>query len=208
MNDQKDFLMDMLTKGRVGGGRGPIPMGLLPDWAIRDYIPITPFAEGEKRPGEISYGLTSYGYDARLGNRYKIFTACMPEDVYHVDPKNMKDEYFMTYEGGHCIIPPNSYALAESYEHFKIPDDVCAICVGKSTMARCGLIVNVTPLEPGWEGHVTIEISNASPVPAKVYSFEGIMQVQFHRAAPCDVNYRTKGGKYQAQKGLTLPKVD
>jgi len=205
----ENFGTDFLTRGRVGDGPPSCPFGLLPDWAIRQYVSITPFEEGIKRPGKISYGVTSYGYDCRLGNKYKIFSNLTPWSCDGIiDPKDIREEQFAHHEGDFCVIPPNSYVLAESFERFEIPNDVCGICMGKSTYARCGLIVNVTPLEPGWKGYVTIEISNASPVPAKVYSFEGIMQVQFHRASPCDKTYETKGGKYQNQIGLTLPTVD
>ena len=167
---------------------------------------IEPFYEGEKRPGTISYGLSSYGYDARLSNKFRIFT-----NVHStiVDPKAFSDDSFVEREGDHCIIPPNSFMLGSTVEWFRIPRDVLVICLGKSTYARCGLIVNVTPLEPEWEGHVTLEISNTTPLPAKVYANEGICQFIFLGAmADCETSYADKAGKYQAQRGITLPKVD
>jgi dCTP deaminase len=180
-------------------------MGLLPDHEIERAVKIEPFAPGESRPGTISYGVTSYGYDVRVGRRFKVFT-----DVYGaiVDPKAFSPSAFVDIEGDFCVIPPNSFALAETVETFEIPRDVLAICLGKSTYARCGLIVNVTPLEPEWRGKVTIEISNTTPLPAKVYANEGIAQILFLRAdAVCRVSYADKRGKYQDQKGLTLPFV-
>jgi dCTP deaminase len=181
--------------------------GLLPDHEIREAIGISPFAEGVRRPGVISYGLTSYGYDARLGRVFKIFSPVHGGVI--VDPKAIDPRIYHHFEGDVCIIPPNSYALAESVERFIIPRDICAVCLGKSTYARCGLICNVTPLEPEWEGKITIEISNSSPLPARVYAGEGILQIQFHRAvATCLVSYKDKQGRYDNQEGLTLPKVD
>lgn len=182
-------------------------MGVLADWQIKKEVCIEPFAEAEKRPGVISYGVTSYGYDIRLGDEYRIFTNARCATV---DPKSFALESFVTHKGLYCDIPPNSYALAESLEYVEIPRDVLGICVGKSTYARCGIIVNVTPLEPEWKGKITIEISNATPLPARVYSFEGIMQVVFYRADNerlCDISYKDKTGKYQDQLGLTLAKV-
>jgi dCTP deaminase len=180
-------------------------MGILADWQIEKEIVIKPFAEGNSRPGTISFGLTSYGYDVRVGRQFKVFT-----NVYGaiVDPKNFTPSAFVDIEGDHCIIPPNSFALAETVEYFEIPRDVLAVCVGKSTMARCGIIVNITPLEPEWRGKITIEISNTTPLPAKVYANEGIAQILFFRAEQvCRVSYADKKGKYQDQKGLTLPRV-
>jgi len=180
-------------------------MGVLADWQIQEQIKIEPFADGTYRTGVISYGVTSYGYDLRLGRKFKVFTnaRCAIVDPKHFDPKS-----FIDMEADECLIPPNSFALAETVEHLEIPRDVIAICVGKSTYARIGIIVNVTPLEPEWRGKVTIEISNTTPLPAKVYAGEGIAQVLFLRAeAPCRTSYADKKGKYQDQSGLTLPFV-
>ena len=180
-------------------------MGVLSDQEISDEVRIEPFAEGIHRPGIISYGVSSYGYDVRVGRQFKIFT-----NVHNVvvDPKKFSAESFVDYEGDHCIIPPNSFALAQTMESFEIPRDVLAICVGKSTYARCGIIVNVTPLEPEWRGQVTLEISNTTPLPAKIYSNEGIAQLIFLRAeSVCQTSYADKKGKYQDQNGITLPKV-
>jgi len=180
-------------------------MGVLPDWQIQRDVVIEPFAESAVRPGVISYGVSSYGYDVRVGRRYKVFT-----NVHSVvvDPKQFNPNSFVDIEADHCIIPPNSFALAETVEYLIIPRDIIAICVGKSTYARCGIIVNVTPLEPEWRGKVTIEISNTTPLPAKIYSGEGIAQILFLRAdAVCKVSYGDKKGKYQDQKGITLPFV-
>jgi len=180
-------------------------VGILPDWQIQRDIKIDPFAEGTPRQGLISYGVSSYGYDVRVGRRFKVFTnaRCAVVDPKHFDPKS-----FVDVEGDSCLIPPNSFALAETVEHLEMPLDVLAICVGKSTYARCGIIVNVTPLEPEWRGRVTIEISNTTPLPAKIYAGEGIAQILFLRAdALCRTSYADKQGKYQDQKGLTLPFV-
>jgi len=180
-------------------------MGLLPDWQIKRDVKIEPFADESLRPGVISYGLSSYGYDVRVGRKFKVFT-----NVYGavVDPKNFTPTAFVDIEADYCIIPPNSFALAETVEFFEIPRDVLATCLGKSTYARCGIIVNVTPLEPEWRGRITIEISNTTPLPAKVYANEGIAQILFFRAdAVCHTSYADKKGKYQDQKGLTLPFV-
>ena len=166
---------------------------------------IEPFAERQVREGVISYGVSSFGYDVRVADEFKIFT-----NVYTatVDPKNFDARSFVDWQGEHCIVPPNSFALARSVEYFRIPRNVLTICVGKSTYARCGLIVNVTPFEPEWEGHVTLEISNTTPLPAKIYANEGIAQVLFFESddAP-EVSYADRGGKYQAQRGVTLPKL-
>lgn len=180
-------------------------MTILADWQIREQITITPFAEGEHRPGVLSYGLTSYGYDVRVGRHFKVFT-----NVYGaiVDPKAFTPDAFVDVTGDYCIIPPNSFALAESVEWFQIPRDVLAVCVGKSTYARCGIIINVTPLEPEWQGVITLEISNSTPLPAKIYAMEGLAQIIFHRASQtCERSYADKKGKYQDQAGLTLPIV-
>ena len=180
-------------------------MSVLPDWMIQRDIVIEPFAESALRPGVVSYGVSSYGYDVRVGRHYKVFT-----NVHSalVDPKHFNPTSFVDIEGDHCIIPPNSFALAETVEYLEIPRDIVAICLGKSTYARCGIIVNVTPLEPEWRGKVTIEISNTTPLPAKIYSGEGIAQILFLRGeAVCQVSYCDKKGKYQDQKGLTLPFV-
>ena len=180
-------------------------MGLLADWQIRTDVKIEPFADAAPRPGTISYGLTSYGYDVRVGRHFKVFT-----NVYGavVDPKNFSPAAFIDIEADSCIIPPNSFALAETVEYFEIPRDVLVICVGKSTYARCGIIVNVTPLEPEWEGHVTLEFSNTTPLPAKIYANEGAAQFLFLQGnEPCEVSYRDKAGKYQGQRGVTLPKI-
>lgn len=180
-------------------------MGVLPDWQIRRDVRIEPFAGEAMRPGTISYGVSSYGYDVRVGRRFKVFTNVR---CAIVDPKNFDPASFVDVEGDFCLIPPNSFALGETVEHLTIPRDVIAICVGKSTYARCGIIVNVTPLEPEWRGKVTIEISNTTPLPAKIYAGEGIAQILFLRAeAVCRTSYADKKGKYQDQKGLTLPFV-
>ena len=189
-------------------------MGVLCDTQIRELVGIEPFEDGRKRAGTISYGVSSYGYDVRVGTRFKIFTNATTGGAAVIDPKSFNPELFIsvdTSETGrdHIIIPPNSFALAETVEHFVIPREVLAICVGKSTYARCGIIVNVTPLEPEWRGKVTIEISNTTPLPAKIYANEGIAQMVFIKAdRVCHRSYADKGGKYQDQAGLTLPMVD
>src|SRR6516162_7050437 len=180
-------------------------MGVLPDWQIQTDIVIRPFAEERVKPGTISYGVSSYGYDVRVGRHFKVFTnaRCAVVDPKHFDPNS-----FVDIEGDFCLIPPNSFALGETVEYFEIPRDIIAVCVGKSTYARCGIIVNVTPLEPEWRGRITLEISNTTPLPAKIYAGEGIAQILFLRAdAPCKVSYADKQGKYQDQSGLTLPFV-
>ena len=190
-------------------------MAILCDTQIRDEIGIEPFADAEKRDGRVSYGVSSYGYDVRVGSLFKVFTNVAPHGGQAVvDPKNFGEDMFVTIDtaqtgSDHVIIPPNSFALAETVEVMDIPRDVLAICVGKSTYARCGLIVNVTPLEPEWRGKVTLEISNTTPLPAKVYADEGIAQMLFIRAdRVCQTSYADKAGKYQDQEGLTLPRVD
>jgi dCTP deaminase len=180
-------------------------MGVLADWQIQTGIKIEPFAEGAARPGTISYGVTSYGYDVRVARHFKIFTNAR---CTVVDPKNFDPLSFVDVEGDSCLIPPNSFALAETVEYLEIPRDIIGICLGKSTYARCGIIVNVTPLEPEWRGRVTIEISNTTPLPAKIYAGEGVAQILFLKGdAVCRTSYADKKGKYQDQKGLTLPFV-
>ena len=190
-------------------------MGVLCDTQIRELIDIVPFGEPEKRPGKVSFGLSSYGYDVRVGTRFKVFTPTpVTGGVAIVDPKHFSADLFVDIDTeltgmDHVVIPPNSFALAETVETFDIPRDVLAICLGKSTYARCGIIVNVTPLEPEWRGKITIEISNTTPLPAKIYANEGIAQLIFLKGErTCAVSYADKAGKYQDQEGLTLPKVD
>lgn len=166
---------------------------------------ISPFEEKQKRAGNISFGLSSYGYDARIAQEFMIFTNV---DNAIVDPKNFSDKSFVRRDDEVCIIPPNSFVLGRTIEYFKIPKDVLVVCLGKSTYARCGLIVNVTPLEPGWEGHVTLEVSNTTPLPAKIYANEGICQFLFFQGnEPCEVAYSDRSGKYMGQRGVTLPKL-
>lgn len=166
---------------------------------------IKPFATSKIRKGIISYGVSSYGYDIRVADEYKIFTNV---NSTIVDPKNFDSNNVIEHKGEICIVPPNSFALARTIEYFKIPRNVLAICLGKSTYARCGIIVNVTPFEPEFEGHITIEISNTTPLPAKIYSNEGIAQVLFLEGdEECAISYKDKSGKYQRQVGITLPKV-
>ncbi|RPF73527.1 MAG: dCTP deaminase [Thiotrichales bacterium TMED285] len=153
----------------------------------------------------ISYGVSSYGYDVRCANEFKIFTNTFSSVV---DPKNFDEKSFIDITSDECVIPPNSFALARTIEYFKIPRSVLTLCLGKSTYARCGIIVNVTPLEPEWEGHVTLEFSNTTNLPAKIYANEGVAQMIFFESdEECDVSYRDRGGKYQGQKGVTLPKT-
>jgi len=171
----------------------------------REHDMINPFAESQVREGVISYGVSSYGYDLRVADEFKIFTNV---NSTIVDPKNFDAKSFVEFSGPVCIVPPNSFALARSVEYFKIPRGVLTICVGKSTYARCGIIVNVTPLEPEWEGFVTLEISNTTPLPARVYSNEGLCQIVFFESdEACEISYKDKKGKYQAQQGIVLPKV-
>ena len=166
---------------------------------------ISPFEDKQVREGKISYGLSSYGYDARVSEEFKIFTNVNSEIV---DPKNFKSTNFVTKNGTECIIPPNSFALARTVEKFKIPKDILVICLGKSTYARCGIIVNVTPLEPGWEGYVTLEFSNTTPLPAKIYANEGVAQFIFLKGKETpEVTYADRKGKYMGQTGVTLPKI-
>ncbi len=167
-------------------------MGVLADWQIREQVPIEPFAEGTRAGGVVSYGLSSYGYDVRVGRRFKIFTNVNSQII---DPKDFSERSFVDHEGDACIIPPNSFALAETVERIRMPRDVLGICLGKSTYARCGIIVNVTPIEPEWEGVITLEISNTTPLPAKIHAGEGIAQIVFFKAeAPCEVSYADKDG--------------
>ncbi|MDE1151135.1 MAG: dCTP deaminase [Micavibrio sp.] len=184
-------------------------MAIMPDTWIRKQAlengMITPFEERLKRDGVISYGLSSYGYDCRLSDEFMIFTNV---DNAIVDPKSFNPQSFVTRKTDVCIIPPNSFVLCRTVETFKVPRDVLVVCLGKSTYARCGLIVNVTPLEPEWEGQVTLEISNTTPLPAKVYANEGIAQFLFFKGdSVCETSYADRAGKYQNQKGVTLPKM-
>ncbi|MQX36233.1 dCTP deaminase [Roseospira navarrensis] len=185
-------------------------MPVMPDTWIRQRAErdgmIEPFVDRLERAGVISYGLSSYGYDARVSNEFKVFTNV---DSAVVDPKHFSDKSFVNRDAqDHVIIPPNSFALARTVEYFRIPRDVLVICLGKSTYARCGIIVNVTPLEPEWEGHVTLEFSNTTPLPAKVYANEGACQFIFLQGAePCALSYADRKGKYQGQQGVTLPRL-
>ncbi|MFO7537254.1 MAG: dCTP deaminase [Chloroflexota bacterium] len=166
---------------------------------------IEPFVDGQVREGVISYGLSSYGYDIRVTNEFKIFT-----NVHSavVDPKNFNPDSFIDYTGDICVIPPNSFVLAQTVEYFRIPRDVLTVCLGKSTYARCGLIVNVTPFEPEWEGYVTLEISNTTPLPARIYANEGIAQVLFFQSDEvCEISYADRKGKYQKQQRIELPRI-
>ena len=166
---------------------------------------IKPFVDKQKSDANISYGLSSFGYDARVSDEFKIFTDV---DSAIVDPKNFKKNSFVSRKGSACIIPPNSFALASTIEYFKIPKDILVICLGKSTYARCGIIVNVTPLEPCWEGHVTLEFSNTTPLPAKIYANEGAAQLIFLKGnEDPETTYAQRNGKYMKQSGVTLPKV-
>ncbi len=199
---------------RDGAGKG-LPVALLADKQIRRLVKIEPFAEPEKRPGRVSFGLSSYGYDVRVGTRFKIFTPTPRHGgITVVDPKRFSDELFVEVDtaatgADHIVIPPNSFALCETVEFIEVPRDVLVICLGKSTYARCGLIVNVTPLEPEWRGRVTLEVSNTTPLPARVYANEGIAQFIFLKGEQvCEQSYADKKGKYQDQAGLTLPRVD
>lgn len=183
--------------------------GIMPDHWIRELAQkegmIEPFVEKQKREGNISYGLSSYGYDARCADEFMIFTNV---NNAIVDPKEFSTQSFVERKTDVCIIPPNSFALARTVEYFRIPKDVLVICLGKSTYARCGIIVNVTPLEPGWEGHVTLEFSNTTPLPAKIYANEGVCQFLFFKgSSPCEVSYADRAGKYMGQTGVTLPRL-
>ena len=184
-------------------------MAILSDIWIREAATtqrmIEPFVEAQRREGCISYGLSSYGYDARVADEFKIFTNVNSSVV---DPKAFDPASFVDRQTDCCIIPPNSFALARTVEYFRIPRDVLVICLGKSTYARCGIIVNVTPLEPEWEGHVTLEFSNTTPLPAKIYANEGACQFLFLKGdQPCETSYAMRAGKYMGQRGVTLPKL-
>lgn len=184
-------------------------MSVLSDSQIRELAKkgmIEPFVENLKREGTISYGLSSYGYDARVADEFKIFTNV---DSATVDPKDFQRSGFVDRKTDVCIIPPNSFVLARTVEFFRIPRDTLVICLGKSTYARCGIIVNVTPLEPEWEGHVTLEFSNTTPLPAKIYANEGACQFIFLKAdKTCETSYKDRSGKYMGQLGVTLPKIE
>lgn len=184
-------------------------MPILPDRWIRcmaeEHGMIEPFVERQQRSGVISYGLSSYGYDARVADEFKLFTNV---DSPIVDPKAFNPASFVDRRGDCCVIPPNSFALGHTVEYFRVPREVLVICLGKSTYARCGIIVNVTPLEPEWEGQVTIEISNTTPLPAKIYAGEGICQFLFLKAeAVCETSYADRAGKYMRQRGVALPRL-
>ena len=172
---------------------------------VRTNNMISPFENKQVRDNKISYGLSSFGYDARVSNEFKIFTNINSEIV---DPKNFKLNNFISKKGDECIIPPNSFVLSSTVEYFRIPNDVMVICLGKSTYARCGIIVNVTPLEPSWEGNVTLEFSNTTPLPAKIYANEGAAQFIFLKGnEKPDITYADRNGKYMKQSGVTLPKI-
>jgi dCTP deaminase len=184
-------------------------MGLKPDHWIRkmaaEHRMIEPFSEGISRSGVISYGVSSYGYDIRVADEFKIFTNVFSAIV---DPKQFDPKSMIDYTGSICVIPPNSFALARTVEYFRIPRGVLTVCLGKSTYARCGIIVNVTPFEPEWEGFVTLEISNTTPLPARIYANEGIAQVLFLEAdEECQISYADKKGKYQKQQSIVLPRL-
>jgi dCTP deaminase len=206
LNNNKD--LNDLGAGALKNPAETLP-GILPDHEIRRLAleagMIEPFVEKQTRDGVISYGLSSYGYDSRCSDDFKIFTNV---DNALVDPKNFSEHSFVDRKSDVCVIPPNSFVLTHTVEYFRIPKDVLVICLGKSTYARCGLIVNVTPLEPGWEGHVTLEISNTTPLPARVYANEGVAQFLFFKgSSPCEVSYADRQGKYMGQRGVTLPKL-
>lgn len=182
-------------------------MSIKPDWWIREQAlkgMIEPFEDRLVRQGVISYGLSSFGYDLRAAPEWRIFV-----NVFNtvVDPKDFDLRGLVEAEGDTCIIPPNSFVLTRSVEYLRVPDDVMVIALGKSSYARCGIVANVTPLEPGWEGHVTLELSNTTPLPAKVYAHEGIVQLLFFQGDKPEVSYASRGGKYQGQRGVTLPKL-
>jgi dCTP deaminase len=184
-------------------------MPIKPDkWIKRmakEHQMIVPFSERQIKKGIVSYGLSSYGYDIRVADEFKVFTNV---NTTIVDPKKFDPRSLVDVKGKVCLIPPNSFVLARTVEYFKIPRNILTICLGKSTYARCGIIVNVTPFEPEWEGYATLEISNTTPLPAKIYANEGIAQIIFLEADEiCEVSYKDKKGKYQAQKKITLPKL-
>ena len=184
-------------------------MSIRPDWWIRkmalEHGMIEPFVDGQVSQGVVSYGVSSYGYDIRVADEFKVFTNI---NNTVIDPKNFDPRSFVDIKSDVCIVPPNSFALAHTIEYFRIPRNVLTICLGKSTYARCGIIVNVTPFEPEWEGTVTLEISNTTPLPAKIYANEGIAQVLFFESDDvCERSYADKKGKYLKQRGVTLPKI-
>lgn len=184
-------------------------MGLKPDHWLRkmalEHKMIEPFTDNQVRNGVISFGVSSYGYDVRVADEFKIFTNVFSAIV---DPKQFDTKSMIDFIGDVCVIPPNSFALARTVEYFRIPRNVLVVCLGKSTYARCGIIVNVTPLEPEWEGFVTLEISNTTPLPARIYANEGLAQMLFFEAdEPCDISYAEKKGKYQKQQSIVLPKL-
>ena len=186
-------------------------MGLKPDHWIRNMVlehdMISPFTDGQKRNGVISFGLSSYGYDIRVADEFKVFTPGMG-NLTVVDPKDLDVRVMADFIGDVCIIPPNSFALARSLEYIRMPRNVLGAVLGKSTYARCGIVTNFTPLEPGWHGFITIEISNTTPLPAKIYANEGIAQVLFFEGdEPCEISYADKKGKYQGQQGVVLPRL-
>ena len=186
-------------------------MSIKPDHWIRrmalEHHMIEPFVENQVREGVVSFGLSSYGYDIRVADEFRIFTPATGQ-LTVVDPKQIDSRAMAPYQGEVCIIPPNSFALARTVEYFRIPRSVLTVCLGKSTYARCGIIVNVTPFEPEWEGYVTLEFSNTTPLPAKIYAGEGCAQVLFFESDEiCETSYKDRGGKYQGQVGVTLPKI-
>jgi dCTP deaminase len=186
-------------------------MGLKPDHWIRkmtlEHRMIEPFVDGQVRDGVISYGLSSYGYDIRVADEFKVFAPGLG-DLTVVDPKQLDTRAMVDFTGDVCVIPPNSFILGRSLEYFRVPRSVLCVCLGKSTYARCGIIVNITPFEPEWEGYVTLEISNTTPLSAKIYANEGIAQVLFFEAdAECEVSYADKKGKYQDQRAIVLPRL-
>lgn len=182
-------------------------MSIKPDWWIREAAArgmIEPFTDRLVREGVISYGLSSFGYDLRAAPEWRIFVNAFNTVV---DPKRFDPRSLVEFDGPECIIPPNSFVLTRSIEYLRIPDDIMVVALGKSSYARCGIVANVTPLEPGWEGHVTLELSNTTPLPAKVYAFEGIVQLLFFQGERPEVTYAERQGKYQGQRGVTLPKL-
>ena len=204
-------MLEAQTQGQQAQGTEQITSSgrILVDWEIREYVQkynmLDPYEPKLVRDGKISYGQSSMGYDIRATDEFKIFTNVK---MAVVDPKQFNPDSFVDVRGPECIIPPNSFALTRSVEYFRMPRSVLGICLGKSSYARCGIVVNITPLEPGWEGHLTIEISNTTPLPARIYSHEGIAQVLFFEAGSLpEVSYADRKGKYQAQQGITLPKV-
>jgi dCTP deaminase len=210
----KNQSLSIFSRGRLGWFRFNTPtMSVCPDHWIRKMSlergMIEPFVERQVRSSDdrqiISYGLSSYGYDLRVADEFKVFTNVFSAMV---DPKNFDEKSFVDVKTDVCVVPPNSFALARSVEYFRIPREVLTICVGKSTYARCGIIVNVTPFEPEWEGHVTLEISNTTPLPARIYANEGLAQVVFFEAGvPCETSYADRGGKYMKQRGITVPRM-